>query len=1128
MDQDDRRPRMTGSPQSIKSQTGYSPSYESNRTVQDDIPVSQLQFCTQVYSAAPRDGQYATTAAVASDNTNAALLALLQGHKQVEKNNSPSNGTDPSDQTLAAAAPSQASSVLVENPEVLVPVASEPSSQARLPVISAPRPGPSTRLTEDGGGKHDNEHEVTEDYGGTRKTPRKPKQLPVPQQSTSHTQTRRPIFLTAPAKPLPAFQRWREKLQGGRYIPRYLQIIPKDQEQLLTSSDSWQPPLVGRPSRLGQVPLPLLERMTRAAKKPAEVDVSRDASPGSTSAEERPTADKAANKDGLSESEEEKEAEDLSQVSSEAWPPSPPTQDRRMQLPPNSPPLLLHPPNPALNHSNHCSQEGDVIQTLQEPLSGSPPRAVRTQKDSPDLAFGPDAQGGALAEAPGLEVVDTTSQSHHGRPSTRPATKVEKEEIDAEGNAAHSVFSTDPEPTHRQKDVQVERTPYFGKDTNQQQFRRGILPSGSQEATVREAPPVWSGCVPATIPETGLPGKSIPREVIDTIAMSQEHMQTPNTTIARDGGGETGSEQQDVAAGPGPPTNGYGALQSMGADAGSARLEEPTCSDDRVNDSEEPSVQNHPDQLFGNILPHDSTSIPAAGGSEGLGPTAHSRSLDVHRLNTGSPRSSHQATPSEPVPDISSRTLGNEMQTRTTRKRANDQDMGGPSKRWQTDKTVLDHSVSDKDYSQLVQGLRAYRRDTLSPLSKPRVSTGPAATSSPKDVGTADIEPHEISNSVKERHVTPMSAAASQASQKSASTPITHVSTYDDEKAEERSRPHSPRQLEAVPREPEMLFATFKAAYPEYEGGIRDFAGSCSVLSKILASGQVLHPSLFDDAIFHHYHSYRRYLSEEALDVAVPLAFYDFYNDRIEEPSHAKRIVTRKTLQNPVTGVRDNSRDSATSIARERPSIHWPEAANVESRADNRTPARREDGPYTDAHKPADAIVERWRQDASQAASPELGTPDVDRRLSDIPALDISGDGDHTPALTRSMGPPTTKKKRSLPWDPEVMSSRAPARRTTSLPLAPKNPKRPRPSASPFVKPAGPLSVQAPTSNRELTSPVVPMPQTWWTDPDTPFKRFVESHSKLESRGTRQELHRQNVGPQDPNVGGIDVFSWRR
>ena len=63
--------------------------------------------------------------------------------------------------------------------------------------------------------------------------------------------------------------RLRDQLTKTTYLPRYLQIISKAQNDLLSTDAKWQPALVGQPTRPGTLPLELISCLTAAADQEA-------------------------------------------------------------------------------------------------------------------------------------------------------------------------------------------------------------------------------------------------------------------------------------------------------------------------------------------------------------------------------------------------------------------------------------------------------------------------------------------------------------------------------------------------------------------------------------------------------------------------------------------------------------------------------------------------------------------------------------------------------------------------------------------------------------------------------------------------------------------------------------------
>lgn len=63
--------------------------------------------------------------------------------------------------------------------------------------------------------------------------------------------------------------RLRDQLTKTTYLPRYLQMISKAQNDLLATDAKWQPALVGHPTRPGTLPLELISYLTAAADQEA-------------------------------------------------------------------------------------------------------------------------------------------------------------------------------------------------------------------------------------------------------------------------------------------------------------------------------------------------------------------------------------------------------------------------------------------------------------------------------------------------------------------------------------------------------------------------------------------------------------------------------------------------------------------------------------------------------------------------------------------------------------------------------------------------------------------------------------------------------------------------------------------
>ncbi|KAG9769265.1 hypothetical protein KCU88_g6921, partial [Aureobasidium melanogenum] len=1193
-----KRKRMESSPESIKSQPDFSPNGDTHVEDEEDVSVSQLNFCTQAPFPA-RQSLHGTEAHMVAKNK-------------------PTGSRVPEDQRPAQAGASRRARTKARSPS---PINTQLVSQVPVGVSSKDlSPGP---------GNVDNP--VANNSHVPNKGETRPVEKPVsrPAQSPDHrgNGTNRegladqPVVqaeshllvpaeslgLSKPAytsKPSRNFDRWRQEARAGRYIPRYIQNIPKDQQEILDSDQSWQPSLVGQPAREGQVPLVLLERLSNAADNHNEgTDASATLSNVPDNGSQL-TGDDAVTQGDPFESKVEENSSDSEEPLSE-WPSSPPTQERRRKLPPDSPSVLPHQlqpepdpasspsqqkdsPNPPKSKSSspgvdleskknscldgsddHSGRPGELeaLETIDRPLNKTsdlhePPRQATIGDEliaSDEWAREQNTTAPPSRQITGARSVDllprwdsSTSTSHPRQLLVYTANGSRNEEYDNDLEGSRLVSSANKDTTSNAKVVQVKRTPYVGKEPVYVRLGSALVVK-SHQGGLTNTQSTSLGYVPSTFDEPAQGVQSSPKAERNV----EDSMETRRIY---------------------------------------ARRSEATESTDRHLDSTERQTGHFvatKDQLSAEQGPAksvdwDQSMVTAPQQCEVHTTVEANKEEPIEKCRLEQPQQSTPAglpnrdgiltsNPYHRVPsknDAQEPELETNGQKQSSKRQGRDAaGPGDPEKAARTSRTVSGQNAPDEDYGQLLEKLREYRRQKLTSLSVPKPSKARTASApGPDSDGSTDAKAVPL-HAHENRIGTPRSAGASLTS---SSTPITRVSTYDEGR---KSEPRSKQNGSALMPNPtsaaqDRLFSKFKVTYADYEGTYPDFVNSCNVLRKILASGQMLHPSLFDDAVFHHYHSYRRYLSEEAFSALVPLSFYDFYNERIEEPSHTKKVITKATLstawrESSATGhepfgnvLNSKKRDGQVSQSSNSPQMNEKDRSRDASRLSSasRQPIDHDTVAYK--KRPSDA-VEKWREEASGAASPELGTPNLSRRVSDILPLDV--DDNSASAMRDNQQPPSslldtkhsarTSRKRVLPWDTGVdvqihtVKPTSTLHSRTSLPLPPPAKphnhisKRPRLSASPFVRKPGRRSSPKPAlDNRKpfRSSEVVEMPEKWWEDPHTPYKRFVENYDRLWS--TRQEnglglIRDTSVpAPPDSNSGspkirkdgqGIDVFTWR-
>ena len=307
----------------------------------------------------------------------------------------------------------------------------------------------------------------------------------------------------------------------------------------------------------------------------------------------------------------------------------------------------------------------------------------------------------------------------------------------------------------------------------------------------------------------------------------------------------------------------------------------------------------------------------------------------------------------------------------------------------------------------------------------------------------------------------------------------------------------------------DSLYQRYRDVYQDYRGDQKAFNAAFKLLQRFRRAQSGLHPALFDDFIYHHFHTYRDYLLHAADSGEDPLPFASYYDQYVETPAHYERVVTLRNLD---AGSRDinfpqrlstgsflapgsagRSIDVGSSVsqpkirppAESHPAIALPFPKDINHL---NTAVAAPDLPGNGLDPTQKSSVDDWIENVRQP-SPELGTPDVDRSggeplepdpLSRLPPKRHSlGTNNRTPysAAKDAMPPPSTAP-------PAFARSRS------------------RFSSSPFVSKQRKRDSATGRSN------------------DTPFQKFADKLSK--THAVRLENAALARGKRV-----IDVFSWR-
>ncbi|KIW42070.1 uncharacterized protein PV06_05654 [Exophiala oligosperma] len=847
------------------------------------------------------------------------------------------------------------------------------------------------------------------------------------------------------------FRRWREEARSGRYIPRYLQKIPKDQEALLESDDSWQPPLVGRTVIPGQIPIHLNEQlMILTDQKDSQVEKQLPINEPISACQKSITPDNHHKKtlqerrlvNAASDSEE-------SDVSAASWSPSPPTQDRRRQVLPADSPL---PSARKRRNFNVKSADIDIE---------APPRTRSVSSthgnDNQPLLSQSTSQISRLPVIPHSDLVTNRAVSEVdqgvrrvpiqslGEPTT--SKPIAPDTLEGISPAAISGSFAGPKKatSPSKRNIQVERTPYILK----RPLPHLVKTAFNGTDITDESGLASSGCVPCSYDERNcalLPAVQASSDVpsIESCTVPQTDTLQPNHASS----GDPASGHRHLI-----PNENVQQLKSA-----------PQTNENK--DDKGPRVNAAEDEI--GILSRSVDSARLDSTSDRSRRADSSPSRNDHRVEAksqtaGSGSETAQGDPAVQVildaltsHDQSIEVIGDADNTRT-----------GPTKYT----APVAANSSDPAY---VAELGHHCRTALKSISK-QPSLSRKSTSSAKDatssVGKLPSAPTGDGSP---------SLRTSAPSPRQLSTPVTHSSAYGN--VEDPFKLQSNDSPSQVPTtlviHLHLVFRRYQNAYTDYRGDFTAFENACRLLSKFWVMGKGLHSYLYDDAIYHHHHGFRRYLLDEAAEEETRIMTFDeYYLQRVDEPTHTKRIVTKAMIETLIRPRRLDAYGQGKSPRRTSDAATSPFPNATETVSVLPQPIILPEAPILDAHdrhyvSQSGSAVAQWRREVSRLPSPELGTPHVNRNQTEISSPEITNSeiGCCLPLATETDRPaqqPFSTMSLQHPKDIEMSKKRKrqPTFRTTvPIPLeteasiTPKRIKYSKPSASPFVKPSHPAS----------------------------------------------------------------------
>ncbi|KAK5050770.1 hypothetical protein LTR84_003329 [Exophiala bonariae] len=767
------------------------------------------------------------------------------------------------------------------------------------------------------------------------------------------------------------FRQWRQESRKNKRLPRYIEKIPKAQLELLESDDAWQPPLVGRRSRPGDVPLTLLGILSKAADAPSElpaehVDPSNPSQPLEQSEPTLPTQHELDNGDPLSPNES-----DSSSVIE--WASSPPAHRRSLYLPPDSDPLAM----PDIDaQSIHKSQNNGAAPTVKVHASEMPvlelvpKRGLDNTNEAShiqDPSACPPSWDISLSSAEsGLKSSQGPEPSPRDRGQEQTSMKSEQTKLALQ--VPNSSVELLLPRTQVARTVQIGRTPYVEKFTTPQAANK-LTASQAQTTGIILAHPTSSDVMPGTFSESALqkhaqPSRPSPPQESKMVSSpsSRRGLQDPlsEKPEGKPQGSQLGRSPVLVQA------------TASNVDAHERGISRPPTKGSPGHHTPDPATRSR-GQLWDMTALGDSSSKEATSPADKALQGKEPPGMESHQK-------SHGCIP-------------------TAKRFISNSDGNTPNKRRRLQSGMgTNDQLRDPAYDPIVQDIQMHRREHFQRFRKLSTHNPPSTSSSSSANGDSDVAMPTPPRPGKTK-----GAVVEDGFRAHTSTPLTGLSDSDEIiKDPKISQEHSVPNTNAKPTQItlESLSRKFAGLYTDYKGHLTDFKAATKLLKKMVDNETAPHPFLFDDAVFHHFHSYRQFLLEDVFNGEEPMTYDKFYRTRVNIPTHLQCVITVDILKSllwvddtyPHTVHTPHLQPTDSlmvkhqglydhELAQQGKGKEW--AASPKIRPTPSVSARQmplhNTGPIAHAGALADY---QSLQSGSRGGSPELGTPEIDRSRS--------------------------------------------------------------------------------------------------------------------------------------------------
>jgi hypothetical protein len=258
--------------------------------------------------------------------------------------------------------------------------------------------------------------------------------------------------------------------------------------------------------------------------------------------------------------------------------------------------------------------------------------------------------------------------------------------------------------------------------------------------------------------------------------------------------------------------------------------------------------------------------------------------------------------------------------------------------------------------------------------------------------------------------------------------------------------------ITATPRSRQAMFDTYKATYPEYRGNALQFQKACKQIKILHRRRKAPHPSLWDDFIFRRHHDYRDYLLEAAEACEDALPYLQYYTEHIEKPSRMQLVVkpsyvlslgkgssigpgvksppaAEHTNTNVVVDFEHSVAASSSASNAQAPRTRLSPAAAFSNRSDRNDEyeTKLQDEDELQQTQGKDSSVKQWvelqsMEKALGAESPELGFTEIAEEVEDVPGQDLDSAAEISASSSPGHRAAVSEKRREPIWcdDPDT------------------------------------------------------------------------------------------------------------